>query len=124
MFEVRFIRADSDCQESYYYHSEHDALAHYNIRLDGDAELYLAVQLFSDAELLKQYIFGFSVKELHLLRNIASDNQFDTCLNLYRLAKKQSGSNRDDLVSLRLRIASIEGDRFLTFFNLVNTALS
>lgn len=120
MFEVRFIRSDSDCQESYFYHKEQEALSHYNTRFEGDTDLYLAVQLLSDTTLLTQHIFGFSAQELHLLKEIATCDQFDTCLFLYRLAEKEHGHNYDDLVSLRLRVASIEYDRFPVFFRLLN----
>lgn len=49
---VRFVRADCDPDEEYYYHREEDALRHYNLFLDDDSSLYLRIEIEHNNQIL------------------------------------------------------------------------
>ena len=120
MFEVHFIRADLLPKEIYCYSSEIAASEHYELFLDDKSDLYLAVQLYEDDALLKQHIIGYSGEEIALLRQIGTRDQFDTCLRLYYLGATSGYVLSVDLIALRLKIANINCDRYLAFYELIS----
>ena len=42
---VRFIRADSQPDEEYFYHTREEAKAHYNLFRDDDSGLYSKIEI-------------------------------------------------------------------------------
>lgn len=119
MYEVRFIRTDAAADESYYYQNESDAYYHFSLFGDADADLFFAVQLYDTNRLIVQRILGFSAEELQILSQMATNDQFDTCLMLLHAAEKANGSSQESLVQLRLKIVSIAYDRYGDFFKLI-----
>ena len=92
MYEVRFIRTDTAADESYYYQDANDANYHFNLFDDADADLYFAVQLYHTNMLIAQKILGFSDEELRILPEVATKDQFDTCLALLHAAENENDS--------------------------------
>ena len=119
MYEVRFIRTDTAADESYYYQNAHDAYYHFSLFDDADADLYFAVQLYDTNILTSQKILGFSDEELQILSEVATNDQFDTCLSLLHAAEIVKGSLQELLVQLRLKVVRIAYDRYDDFFKLI-----
>ena len=121
MYEVRFIRTDTAIDESYYYHRESEAQQHFGLFNDADADMYFAIQIYNGDILIDQNILGYSDDEIQALAEVATRDQFDTCLALLHMAQSMNGSMQEMLISLRLKVVSIEYDRYEAFFNLICT---
>lgn len=119
MYEVRFIRTDTAANESYYYQNVNDANYQFNLFDDADADLYFAVQLYHTNMLITQKILGYTDEELRILLEVATKDQFDTCLALLYAAENEKGLLRELLVQLRLKVVGIAYDRYEDFYKLI-----
>ena len=119
MYEVRFIRTDTAADESYYYQDTNDANYHFNLFDAADSDLYFAVQIYHTNMLIAQKVLGFSDEELRILLEVATKDQFDTCLALLHAAENENGSLQELLVQLRLKVVGIAYDRYEDFFKLI-----
>lgn len=47
-FILRFVRADNQPNEDYYYHNRQDAEEHYNLFLHDDSGLYNSIEIIEE----------------------------------------------------------------------------
>ena len=55
---VRFIRVDCGPDEEYYYHTEQEASAHFNLFLDDDSKLYKRIEIECKGNIINSVIFN------------------------------------------------------------------
>jgi len=123
-FIVRFIRADESANEDYYYNNLADAKNHYEMFLQDDSDLYMAIQLISCSQeqesVISMNMMSMTDSERNMLLLFISQDQFDTCYKLQRaLELFTSDSAKQDAVNIRLKLARLSPRSFLTFYDLL-----
>ena len=124
MYIVQFIRVDEHPDEKYFYNDLKSAKEHFDLFLNDDSGLYLAIRLLRSEKstpISTEILLGLSEQEMQVIHAFGKDEQFETCLALTQKAKLALNATlRDTLISARIKLANLTPNKFPALLQLLD----